>query len=183
MAQTVHDTSPRDQTVRDIDEMLVRVVDLDGSDLHLSVGSEPAVRIHGELKRLTEYDPLTPQAMRRLVGPMLNATQREQFEATHELDLAYSIAGVGRFRVNVMMQRGSVGAVMRVVPQDVRSLEDLGLPDVVATFAELPRGLEHRYRHAPLGQCGCGRHAGVATADYGNVCHSKWAAGAPRQNA
>ncbi len=126
---------------REIDVLLRRVVKMGGSDLHLAVGSAPAVRVHGELRRLVEYEELTQLSICDLIEPMLSASQLESFMASKELDMAYSIDNLGRFRVNVLMQRGSVGAVMRVVPHEVRSLELLGMPEVVASFAELPRGL------------------------------------------
>ena len=140
-AQESDSAASRSGGGRDIDLLLRRVVKMGGSDLHLAVGSSPAVRVHGELRRLVEYEELTQLSICDLVEPMLSASQLDNFMASKELDMAYSIDDLGRFRVNVMMQRGSVGAVMRVVPHEVRSLELLGMPEVVASFAELPRGL------------------------------------------
>ena len=124
-----------------INDLLERVLDLDGSDLHLTVGVEPSVRVHGELKRLTEFPIMNGSEIRRMVYAVLTQKQREKFEATMELDTSHSIPGKGRFRVNVFLQRDSVGAVLRVIPYEIVPLEDLGLPEVVASFAELPRGL------------------------------------------
>ena len=140
-AQESDSAASRSGGGRDIDLLLRRVVKMGGSDLHLAVGSSPAVRVHGELRRLVEYEELTQLSICDLVEPMLSASQLDNFMASKELDMAYSVDDLGRFRVNVMMQRGSVGAVMRVVPHEVRSLELLGMPEVVASFAELPRGL------------------------------------------
>src|SRR6202022_911533 len=105
--------------------------DLGGSDLHLAAGIPPAVRIHGDIKHLTEFDTLTPNAVADLVFGVLNQRQRDVFEADHELDTSYSLADVGRFRVNVFLQRGTVGAVMRVIPFETPSFESLGLPESV----------------------------------------------------
>ncbi|TMK84886.1 MAG: PilT/PilU family type 4a pilus ATPase [Actinobacteria bacterium] len=115
--------------------------DLGGSDLHLTAGIHPTVRVHGELKPLTEYPVLIGSELRRMLYAILTQKQREKFEAELELDTSHSIPGRGRFRVNVFLQRDSVGAVMRAIPHDIVSLEQLGLPPVVASLAEIPRGL------------------------------------------
>ena len=124
-----------------VNDLLGRVLDLDGSDLHLTVGVHPAVRVNGELKRLTEFPVLNGSEIRRMVYAILTQKQREKFEADHELDTSHSIPGRGRFRVNVFLQRDSVGAVMRSIPYEIVPLEALGLPPAVAQFAQLPRGL------------------------------------------
>jgi twitching motility protein PilT len=124
-----------------VNDLLQRVLDLGGSDLHLATGTEPVVRVHGELKRLTEFPVLNGSEIRRMIYAILTQKQRERFEAELELDTAHSIPGLGRFRVNVFLQRDAVGAVMRVIPYEIVPLEDLGLPSSVASLAELPRGL------------------------------------------
>ena len=124
-----------------VNDLLGRVLDLGGSDLHLTVGVHPAVRVNGELKRLTEFPELNGSEIRRMVYAILTQKQREKFEAEHELDTSHSIPGRGRFRVNVFLQRDSVGAVMRSIPYEIVPLETLGLPPAVAQFAQLPRGL------------------------------------------
>lgn len=124
-----------------IDDLLRRVVELGGSDLHLATGAEPVARIHGELKRLTEYPVLDNPSIRRLLSTILTPRHRERFEADQELDLSYGVHGIGRFRVNVFFQRGSVGSVMRSVPSEIKTLGDLGHPPAVASLAEFPRGL------------------------------------------
>jgi twitching motility protein PilT len=125
----------------ELQTLLDRVLDLGGSDLHLTVGVEPSVRVHGELKRLTEFPVLNGSDIRRLVYSILSTKQREKFEAELELDTSHSIPSCGRFRVNVFLQRDSVGAVLRTIPYEIVPLDQLGLPPVVASFAELPRGL------------------------------------------
>jgi twitching motility protein PilT len=124
-----------------VNDLLERVLDLGGSDLHLTSGIHPSVRVHGELKPLTEFPVLTPSELRRMVYAILTQKQREKFENDLELDTSHSIAGKGRFRVNVFQQRDAIGSVMRVIPFEVVPLDDLGLPGVVSTLAELPRGL------------------------------------------
>ncbi|HUF33606.1 MAG TPA: PilT/PilU family type 4a pilus ATPase [Acidimicrobiales bacterium] len=124
-----------------VNELLQRVLDLGGSDLHLTNGSEPVVRVNGELKRLTEFPVLNGSEIRRMIFAILTQKQRERFESDKELDTSHSIPGLGRFRVNVFLQRDAVGSVMRVIPYEIVPLEDLGLPPAVAQLAELPRGL------------------------------------------
>jgi twitching motility protein PilT len=124
-----------------VNELLQRVLDLGGSDLHLTSGIQPSVRVHGELKQLTEFPLLNGSEIRRMVYAILTQKQREKFEAELELDTSHSIPGVGRFRVNVFLQRDSVGSVMRMIPYEIVPLEQLGLPAAVAQLAELPRGL------------------------------------------
>ena len=124
-----------------VNDLLERVLDLGGSDLHLTAGIHPSVRVHGELKPLTEFPVLTPSELRRMVYAILTQKQREKFENDLELDTSHSIAGKGRFRVNVFQQRDAIGSVMRVIPFEVVPLDNLGLPGVVTTLAELPRGL------------------------------------------
>ncbi len=124
-----------------LDDLLVRVLDLGGSDLHLAVGCEPSVRVHGELKRLTEFPVMNGSEIRRMIYAVLTQRQREKFEEDLELDTSHAIPGHGRFRVNVFLQRDSVGAVLRVIPYEIVPLADLGLPLSVAKMAEYPRGL------------------------------------------
>ena len=124
-----------------INELLQRQLDLGGSDLHLTTGIEPCVRVHGELKPLTEYPKMNASEIRRMVYGILTSRQREKFEAELELDTSHAVPGAGRFRLNVFQQRDSVGAVLRAIPYEIVPLDQLGLPDSVAQFAELPRGL------------------------------------------
>jgi twitching motility protein PilT len=124
-----------------VNELLERVLDLGGSDLHLTAGTHPTVRVHGELKPLTEYPVLDPSTLRRMVYGILTQKQREKFENDLELDTSHTLPGRGRFRVNVFLQRDSIGAVMRAIPFEIVPLDRLGLPPVVAGLAELQRGL------------------------------------------
>jgi twitching motility protein PilT len=124
-----------------IQELLGHVLTMDGSDLHITVGAKPTVRLHGDLKPLEQYDILEPDQVRRMIYAILTQRQRERLEQDLELDLSYSLPGKGRFRVNVYFQRDSMGAALRFIPFVIRTVDELGLPPQVADFARLPRGL------------------------------------------
>ncbi len=121
-------------------DLLKATLDLGGSDLHLSIGSPPQVRVHGHLRRL-ELPALTPDVLKSLCYSVLTDAQKKKFEETLELDMAFGLRGVGRFRCNVFNQKGAVGAVYRLIPQDIKPLEQLGLPPVLSELADRPRGL------------------------------------------
>jgi twitching motility protein PilT len=123
-----------------VPELLGVLLDRDGSDLHLTAGSPPVVRVHGELVAVNDYPTLTPRALQGMVYAILPQKLRERFEQELELDMSYSLPGRARFRVNVFMQRDAVGAVFRVIPFDIKSIDDLGLPTIVADLARFPRG-------------------------------------------
>ncbi|MFA5889350.1 MAG: PilT/PilU family type 4a pilus ATPase [Actinomycetota bacterium] len=122
-------------------DLLDRLLEEGGSDLHLTVGTPPVVRLHGGLARLEDYPVFQPADLRKLIYSILTQRQREQLEATLELDLAYSLPGRARFRINVYFQRDAIGAAIRLIPFEIRPLADLGVPAKVAEFASLPRGL------------------------------------------
>jgi twitching motility protein PilT len=122
-------------------ELLDLLAKRGGSDLHLTAGSPPKMRLHGALVD-TEYEPLTPDDTKSIVYGVLSTEQIARFERELELDISFGIPGVGRFRTNVFVQRGAVGAVLRVVPERIRSFEDLALPrDICEELCRLPKGL------------------------------------------
>ncbi|HEY7172278.1 MAG TPA: type IV pilus twitching motility protein PilT [Vicinamibacterales bacterium] len=121
-------------------ELLKTMVDLDGSDLHITTNSPPQIRVHGHLNRLQLPD-MNPAETKNLVYSVLTDSQKKRFEETMELDFSFGIKGLARFRCNVFNQRGAVGAVYRLIPEKIRSFGDLGLPQVLAALAERPRGL------------------------------------------
>jgi len=121
-------------------DLLKATLELKGSDLHLSMGSPPQVRVDGHLRRL-DLPELTPDGIKALAYSVLTDVQKKKFEETWELDLAFGLRGVGRFRCNVFNQKGSVGAVFRLIPEKIRPLDELGLPPVLAELADRPRGL------------------------------------------
>jgi twitching motility protein PilT len=125
-----------------LDAMLVSLVRVGGSDLHLTVGAPPTVRINGGLRYLPGYDDLTPEDCEMLArAAVLNPAQWKQFVQVQELDFAYAIEGVSRFRVNLYNQRGSYGAAFRAIPHNIKPLDQLGVPEQVARFASMHRGL------------------------------------------
>ena len=110
------------------------------SDVHLSSGFPPAIRIRGRIVPLEEYGRLTPQDTRDTVYSLLNDDQRKRFESNKQLDLAYAVPGVSRFRVNCFFQRGSISAAFRRIPHEIPTLSDLNLPPVLEEFTRKPRG-------------------------------------------
>ena len=124
-----------------IDELLRCAVEKKASDLHLKVGNHPYVRIDGTLVGQTEVPRVTPEEMLSMAFSMMTNRQKQKFKETAELDMAYGVAGLGRFRVNVFQQRGNVGMVLRVIPTKIRTIEELNLPQVMEKICEEQRGL------------------------------------------
>jgi twitching motility protein PilT len=127
----------------DLNEALRYVVEQQGSDLHLKVPSRPIARIHGQLQPIMHYEPMTPAVTEAVALHMLEANVEKlgEFSRENEVDFAYTIKGLARFRVNAFRQRGSVSVVARVIPYAVRTVEELGLPTVITELAEEERGL------------------------------------------
>ena len=124
-----------------VNDLLKVAVDKGASDLHLKVGSYPMVRVHGRLTRVTEEKRLDHEDLVEMAASIMSATQRQRFKDAQEIDLAYSVPGLGRFRCNVFQQRGTIGMVLRVIPFKVKSIDELGLPPVLKRIAEEERGL------------------------------------------
>src|SRR5918992_5804682 len=124
-----------------IDDLLEQVVVRGASDLHVTVGSEPVVRINGRLERLEEFARLTPEDTQRMLYRILSTEQQKHFEIKRQIDISYSIPGLARFRVNIYFQRESLGAAFRLIPAELKTLEDLGLPPQLRELATKPRGL------------------------------------------
>ncbi|MFN2642760.1 MAG: PilT/PilU family type 4a pilus ATPase [Actinomycetota bacterium] len=123
-----------------IQDLLERVIAENASDLHLTADSAPTIRVRGALRRLDDYPVLLPAEIRRLIYSILTQRQREKLESNLELDLAYTLPGKARFRVNVYFQKDAMGAAFRLIPVEVRTLEALGLPAKANDFAHLTRG-------------------------------------------
>ncbi|MCK8113999.1 type IV pilus twitching motility protein PilT [Coriobacteriia bacterium M08DHB] len=117
------------------------MIDVGGSDLHITVGSAPGIRIRGEVTAIESQKVLTPKDTQEMLLSLLSEEQRRRFETELELDFAYSIPGLSRFRTNIFQQRNSMGAVFRVIPLRIPTLEELQLPRVCKFLAERPRGL------------------------------------------
>jgi twitching motility protein PilT len=124
-----------------INDLLDLVLQYRGSDLHLTAGSPPVVRVHGDLLPMTHLPVLNGSQIRQMLYSILTQRQREKFEDELELDTSYALPGKGRFRVNVFLQRDAVGSVMRVIPYEIVDFDVLGVPPAVKTWAHLPRGL------------------------------------------
>jgi twitching motility protein PilT len=125
----------------DLDDLLTYAVENGASDLHMANQLPPCIRVDGSLRPIEGLPRLDNEQIREMIYRILTQNLRERFEATKELDCSHMIHGVGRFRVNVFQQRGSIGSVLRAIPHDIPAFDSLGLPDVVASFAELRRGL------------------------------------------
>ena len=124
-----------------IDDLLRIAMERRASDLHLKVGNYPHLRIDGELFPLTDQPRVSAEDMLTMAFSMMSARQKQKFKETTELDMAYGVAGLGRFRVNVFQQRGNVGLVLRVIPTKIRALDELCLPKIVEQVCDMPRGL------------------------------------------
>jgi twitching motility protein PilT len=121
-------------------DLLRALVENSGSDLHVTTDSPPQMRVHGHLQRMP-HESLTPSQTKHLVYSVLTDAQKKRFEETNELDFSFGIKGLARFRCNVFNQRGAVAAVYRLIPEKIKGFGELGLPPVLATLAERPRGL------------------------------------------
>jgi twitching motility protein PilT len=124
-----------------IDDLLRRAVESKASDLHLKVGNNPYLRVDGVLHALTDIPRVTPEEMLSMAFSMMTNRQKQKFKETAELDMAYGVAGLGRFRVNVFQQRGNVGMVLRVIPTKIRTIEELELPRTIERICEEQRGM------------------------------------------
>jgi twitching motility protein PilT len=122
-------------------EFLMAVIESDGSDLHLTTGLPPMIRTYGDLRPIEGYRKLLPKDLQEIVYAILTQKQRERFEEDLELDISYSLPGRARFRVNIFQQRDALGTVMRLIPFEIKDLDDLGIPPAVKEFARLKRGM------------------------------------------
>ncbi|MGB9376885.1 MAG: type IV pilus twitching motility protein PilT [Mycobacteriales bacterium] len=120
--------------------LLEAMVEVGASDLHMTAGAPPSIRLHGSLQHVPGYARLTPQEIQRVLYAILTQQQRERFEEALELDFSFAIPGRSRFRVNMYRQRDALGAAFRLIPHETKPLEDLGIPEIVASFAGLARG-------------------------------------------
>ena len=141
----------------DLDELCELTVRRGASDLHLTIGLPPMIRVDGRLVR-TAFAPMTGNDTRRLVYDILTDAQLERLEQTHELDLSHGIRGVGRFRVNIYFQRDSVAAALRAIPHEIPSMDELGLPSILAQITERQSGLV-----LVTGYTGAGKSTTIAT--------------------
>jgi twitching motility protein PilT len=125
----------------DINELLKTAHSMGASDLHIKVGSHPVIRVNGELAQVTTEPRLSQEETLKIAFSVMNAGQREMFKKRNDLDLAYSVPGLGRFRCNIFIQRGTIGLVFRVIPMRIPTVEELNLPDIIKNISLEPRGL------------------------------------------
>jgi twitching motility protein PilT len=128
-------------TTYTIDDLLETMVALGASDLHVTVGSHPVIRLNGSLERLDNFPRLSADDTQRLLYRILSTEQQKHLEINRQIDVSYSIPGLARFRVNVYFQRESLGAAFRMIPAELKTLEDLGLPSQLHELSKKPRGL------------------------------------------
>jgi twitching motility protein PilT len=129
------------ETLLSIDALLERMVSLKASDLHITVGSAPVVRVNGTLRPLEGTEPLNPEQTHQLLYRILSTEQQKQLEIKRQIDMAHSIPGLARFRVNVYFQRETLGAAFRLIPAEIKTLEELGIPSSLHALTDKPRGL------------------------------------------
>ncbi|MGD9562057.1 MAG: type IV pilus twitching motility protein PilT [Pyrinomonadaceae bacterium] len=122
-------------------DLLRKMTELGGSDLHITTNSAPQVRVHGHLAPLSGFGILTPADTKRLAYSVLTDAQKHRFEENLELDFSFGLKGMSRFRANLFNQKGAVGAVFRAIPYEIKSFENLGLPPVISDLCKKPRGL------------------------------------------
>lgn len=140
-----------------MDELLKLVMQKNASDLHLTVGAAPTLRVDGEMSP-THFEKLTPDVCQRLIYSLLTDKQKEKFETNNELDLSFGIKGVGRIRMNVFRQRNAVAAALRLIPEKILTFEELGLPAVIYDITRLQKGLV-----LVTGPTGCGKSTTLAS--------------------
>src|SRR4051795_13331626 len=129
------------ETLYSIDDLLERMVALNASDLHITVGAHPVVRLRGRLEPLQDIEPLTGEVTQQLLYRILSTEQQKHLEIERQIDFAHAMPGLARFRVNVYWQRGSLGGAFRLIPTEIKTLEELGIPTSLHVLTERPRGL------------------------------------------
>src|SRR5215210_4219322 len=124
-----------------IDDLLRMAMSFGSSDLHLRAGSVPVIRVNGELKPMAGAAKLNQDETLEMAFSMMSNRQKQHFKEVFEVDIGYSVTGLGRFRVNIFQQRGSVGIVARVIPDVIRNFAELGLPPILSKIGNEQRGL------------------------------------------
>jgi twitching motility protein PilT len=124
----------------DFADLLLEVIERNASDLHLTAGAHPTVRVRGRLQALKDYPMMTTAQTREIIYSILSNDQRQRLETDWQIDFAYAIPGRARFRVNAYHQRGAIGAAFRLIPFSIKSVDELGLPSIMHELAKRPRG-------------------------------------------
>ena len=136
-----YDGAASESSTGNIDRLLNRLLELKGSDLHVSTGAAPMMRVDGEMRTVDGYDVLSSEQVQRMLLPIVPPRNREEFEKTHDCDFAYELSGKARFRVNMFLDLRGVGCVMRVIPSKILTVDDLNLPKELLSLCHLPKGL------------------------------------------
>jgi twitching motility protein PilT len=140
-SKLAYDNALSDGSTANIDRLLFRLLDLKGSDLHISTLSAPMMRVDGEMRLVEGYETLSGEQVTRMLMPIVPPRNREEFEQTHDTDFAYELPGKARFRANLFVDLRGMGAVMRVIPSKILTVEDLNLPKELLSLCHLPKGL------------------------------------------
>ncbi|HEY6079509.1 MAG TPA: type IV pilus twitching motility protein PilT [Polyangiaceae bacterium] len=140
-SRLAYDNALSDGSTANIDRLLNRLLELKGSDLHISTGSPPMMRVDGEMQLVAGYDTLSGEQVQRMLWPIVPPRNREEFEGTHDSDFAYELPGKARFRANLFVDLKGMGSVMRVIPSKILTVEDLNLPKELLSLCHLPKGL------------------------------------------
>jgi twitching motility protein PilT len=140
-ASLAYDNALSDGSTSNIDRLLHKLLELKGSDLHISTNAPPMMRVDGEMRTVQGYDALSGEQVQRMLMPIVPPRNRQEFEATHDSDFAYELPGKARFRANLFVDLKGMGAVMRVIPSKILTVEDLNLPKELLTLCHLPKGL------------------------------------------
>src|SRR5919205_3882881 len=124
-----------------LSELLRKLSEIGGSDLHITTGSPPQIRVDGHLRPLEQFRVLTSADTKQLAYSVLTDAQKHRFEENLELDFSFGVKGLSRFRANLFNQRGAVGAVFRAIPYEIKSFQQLNLPPIISKLCDRPRGL------------------------------------------
>ncbi len=125
----------------DINEILKTAIKMGASDIHLKVGNKPIMRVNGSLKHMNEFPRISPDVILNMGNSIMSKQQREHYNRTHDLDMAYGVPSLGRFRVNIFQQKGAMGMVLRIIPSKIKTIRELLLPPVLEKISEERRGL------------------------------------------
>jgi twitching motility protein PilT len=139
--EQIYDDGMSGGSTADIDRLLVKMLEMRASDLHISSGMPPLVRVDGELGKVPGFDTGTAESIQRMLLPIVPPRNREEFARSHDTDFAYELAGKARFRANLFVDLHGMGAVLRVIPAKIMSVEDLNLPKELLSLCHLPKGL------------------------------------------
>ena len=125
----------------DINEILKKAIKMGASDIHLKVGNKPIMRINGSLKHMNDFSRISPDLILNMGNSIMSKQQREHYNRTHDLDMAYGVPSLGRFRVNIFQQKGAMGMVLRIIPSKIKTIRELLLPSILEKISEEQRGL------------------------------------------